>query len=67
MIEARDVILFFGSIISLLLLALSCIVWYWANRVDSRFTHLEEQQKEDRVDIELIKQNCFLKRKTDMG
>lgn len=67
MIEAKDILLFFGSIISLLLVGLSVIVWYWAQRVDKRFFYLERDQDKNRIDIELIKQNCRNRRKNDTG
>ncbi len=65
MIEMAQLLLFFGSIISLLLIALTTIIWYWAVKVDKRFFYVERDLHRDRIDIEKMKQNCRNRRESD--
>ena len=65
MIEAKDLLILFGSLISLLLLTLIGVVGYWGSQTDRRIDNVEKDQQEDRLQIELIKERCRFRRSTD--
>lgn len=67
MITTHDLLVSFGTIISFLLVALVTVVWYWAQRVDSKIERVETAQEKNTLEIELIKQNCRNRRKEDTG